>query len=156
MPSETTRLIGCRSKHRNMCSRALLIARTVFIYAFYFYLKLYACWYEWKCWNNLLEIALCLWIKIINSFIMGGEILDFQLFLLSVLVCMAWRVHLFPFRTQKLSSTASMVLRGFTWESRYMPRLWGEIFCIEDGWLVGWWESMIVKGIFIPFPATNK
>jgi hypothetical protein len=49
-------------------------------------------------------------------------------FLLNVLVCIAWRVHLFPFRTQKLSSTTSMVLRGFTWESRYMPRHWGEIF----------------------------
>ena len=56
-----------------------------------------------------------------------GKIVNNIKFLLKVLVCMAWRVHLFPFRTQKLSSTASMVLRGFTWESRYMPRLWGEI-----------------------------
>ena len=65
-------------------------------------------------------------------------------FLLNVLVCIAWRVHLFPFRTQKLSSTTSMVLRGFTWESRYMPRHWGEIF-----------DSKILRGfslIFHNFP----
>ena len=48
-----------------------------------------------------------------------------------ILVPMAQGKHLFPFRTQQLSSVASMVLRGFTWESRYMPRFWGEIFCFE-------------------------
>ena len=39
-------------------------------------------------------------------------------FLFNVLVSIARRVHLFPFRTQKLSFATSMVLRGFTWESR--------------------------------------
>ena len=132
MPSETTRLIGCRSKHRNMCSRALLIARTIFIYAFYSYSSFMLVGMNGSL-NNFyfVEIDVSFW-RICFILIVSGEIQQHE-FLLRVLVCMAWRVHLFPFRTQKLSSTASMVLRGFTWESRYMPRLWGEIFCIEDG-----------------------
>ena len=39
-------------------------------------------------------------------------------FFFRILVSIARGVHLFPFRTQKLSPVASMVLRGFTWESR--------------------------------------
>jgi hypothetical protein len=37
VPLETTRLIGYRCKHRNMCSQVLLIARTIFMHAFYSY-----------------------------------------------------------------------------------------------------------------------
>ena len=54
-----------------------------------------------------------------SSYRLSGDILFFR-----ILVYIAQRVHLFPFRTQKLSSVASMVLRGFTWKSRYMPRSW--------------------------------
>jgi len=48
----------------------------------------------------------------------------YSYFFSRILVYIAQRVHLFPFRTQKLSSVASMVLRDYTWESRYMPRFW--------------------------------
>ena len=88
---KTTRLIGCKCKYGDIFSLAILIGRG---------LDQVLSWFEKSCFLFNVKFDDLLASHFENVYVLQQSVL------------LAMRIHLFPFRTQKLSSSVSKILGG--------------------------------------------